>query len=562
MAKRILIVGGVAGGASVAARARRLDEFAEIIMYEKGPHVSFSNCALPFHLSDIVEESDDLVLMDPWVFWHQYRIQAKVNHEVMSIDRENKTIEVKDLKTGETTTEAYDVLVLSPGANPILPPRIKGLDRDNVYVLRNVVDVVKIKDAMKEAEEIAVVGAGFIGMEVAENLVHAGKKVHLIEMAGQVMQPFDQDMAQILHRELYDKGVDLVLDDGIGAVEDGKVVLYDGREIKADAVVMAIGVEPENTLAKQAGLELGVDGAIKVNHHYQTSDPDIYAVGDAIEVYSFFTGHPMRLAMASPAQRQARAAADHMYGRTYRNTGVISSCVLQVFDLNAAATGMNEKALKEAGMDYDYAYVIPMDRVGLMPGATPIYTKVLFAVPSGQLLGAQVISKGAADKRADVMAAMIMNHANLEDLKELELCYSPLYGTAKDALNHAALVGLNILNGDVRHVHVEDIRKLVEDGAFIIDAREENEYAQGHIKGAVNIPLSQFRDRLDEIPKDKTVYIHCRSSQRSYNMCRALMQRGYDPVNMDGSFLGLCVYEYFRDQTEDREPVVTAYNFN
>ncbi len=562
MSKRILIVGGVAGGASVAARARRLDEFAEIIMYERGPHVSFSNCALPFHLSDVVENSEDLVLMNPDVFWHQYRIRAEVNHEVLSIDREKKTIEVKDLKTGETAEEAYDVLVLSPGANPILPESIEGIEHENVYVLRNVVDVVKIKDAMKDAEEVAVIGAGFIGMEVSENLVHAGKKVHLIEKADQVMAPFDHDMAQILHRELYDQGVDLILGDGVKSVGDNTVVLEDGKEINADAVIMAIGVEPENTLAKQAGLELGVDGAIKVNHHYQTSDPDIYAVGDAIEVHSFFTGKPMRLAMAGPAQRQARAAADHIYGRTYRNTGVITSSVLRVFDLNAASTGMNEKELKAAGIPYDYAYVIPMDHVGLIPGAAPLFTKVLFGYPSGQLLGAQVIGKGAADKRADVMAAMIMMHANLEDLKELELCYSPVYGTAKDALNHAALVGLNILNGDMKHVHVEDIRGLAEDGAFIIDAREEGEYEAGHIKGAHNIPLSQFRDRLDEIPKDQPVYIHCRSSQRSYNMCRALMQRGYQPINMDGSFLGLCVYEYFADQTEGREPIVTAYNFN
>lgn len=561
MSKRILIVGGVAGGASVAARARRLDEHAEIIMYERGPHVSFSNCALPFHLSGVVESADDLVLMSPQTFWQRYRIQAKVGHEVTAIDRANKTIEVKDLAGGETRTEKYDVLVLSPGASPLLPPSIKGLDRENVYTLRNVVDVVKIKQATDKAEEIAVVGAGFIGMEVTENLVHAGKKVHLIEMADQVMTPFDQDMAQLLHRELYDNGVDLILGNGISAVEDGKVVLADGREVKADAVVMAIGVRPENTLAKEAGLELGVGGSIKVNHHYQTSDPNIYAVGDAIEVHSFFTGKPMRLALAGPAQRQARAAADHMYGRTYRNTGVISSAVLRVFSLNAASTGMNEKQLKEAGIPYDYSYVIPHDRVGLMPGSCPIFTKLLFGVPSGQLLGAQFISKGAADKRADVVAALLMMHANLEDLKELELCYSPLYGTAKDALNQAALVGLNILNGDVRHVHVDEIRGLVESGAMIIDAREEREYAAGHIKGAVNIPLSQFRDRLDEIPQDKTVYIHCRSSQRSYNMCRALMQLGYDPVNMDGSFLGLCVYEYFKDQTEGREPIVTAYNF-
>lgn len=561
MSKRILIVGGVAGGASVAARARRLDEQAEIIMFERGPNVSFSNCCLPFHLSEIIPESEKLVLMTPEVFWTRYRIQAKVRHEVTAIHRDKKTIDVKNLETGETTEEAYDVLVLSPGAHPITPCSIDGIDCANVYTVRNVQDIEVLKKASDAAEEIVVVGGGFIGMEVMENLVNAGKKVHLVEMLDQVMSPFDHDMAQIIHKEMHDKGCILHLNDAVKTIEDDHITLNSGKEIKADVVVMAIGVAPENKLAKDAGLELGLDGAVRVNHHYQTSDPDIYAVGDVIEVHSFFTGKPKRLSLAGPAQRQARAAADHIYGRTYRNTGVIGSSVLQVFDYNCASTGMNEKQLKEAGIPYDFAYVIPSDRVGLMPGASPLFTKILFAVPSGQLMGAQVIGKGNADKRADVMAAMIMMHANLEDLKELELCYAPIYGTAKDALNHAALVGLNILNGDVKHIHVSKIRELVEEGAFIIDAREENEFKNGHIKGAHNIPLSQFRDRLDEIPKDQTVYIHCRSSQRSYNMCRALMQLGYDPINMDGSFLGLCMYEYFTDITTGREPIVTEYNF-
>lgn len=562
MSKRILIVGGVAGGASAAARARRLDEHAEIIMFERGQNVSFSNCCLPFHLCGTIPRSDDLVLMTPDVFWDRYRIQAKVRHEVTSINREKKTIEVKNLDTDETFEEEYDVLILSPGASPILPRSIEGIDSDNVYTVRNVQDIEKLKMAADNAQEIVVIGGGFIGMEVMESLIHAGKSVHLVEMLDQVMSPFDYDMVQILHKEMIDHGCHVHLNDGLKAVKDGKVVLNSGKELPAEVVVMAIGVAPENQLAKDAGLELGLRGSIKVNHHYQTSDPNIYAVGDAIEVNSFFTGKPTRLPLAGPAQRQARAAADHINGRTYRNTGVIGSSVLKVFDYNCAATGMNEKQLQAEGIPYDFAYVIPLDHVGLMPNANPIFTKVLFAVPSGQLMGAQVIGKGNADKRADVMAAMIMMRGNLEDLKELELCYAPSYSTAKDPLNHAALVGLNILNGDMKHVHVSEIRDLAERGAFIIDSREEHEYEQGHIKGAHNIPLSQFRDRLDEIPKDQPVYVHCRSSQRSYNMCRALMQLGYDAINMDGSFLGLCMYEYFNDVTTDREPIVTEYNFN
>ncbi|MFC4709037.1 FAD-dependent oxidoreductase [Enterococcus eurekensis] len=565
MSKKIVIVGGVAGGASTAARVRRLDEHAEIVMFERGPFVSFSNCCLPFHLSETIEKAEDLVLMTPEQFHKQYNITAKVNQEVIKIDRESKNVTVRNVQTLEEYTESYDELVLSPGARAILPQGIKGISGANVFSVRNVPDIDQIKRYIDSngIEEVAVVGAGFIGLEVVENLQLAGKKVTLIEAADQVMTPFDYDMAQILHKEIYDHGVNLVLEDRLVEISEDHVVLDSGKIIPAQMVVMAIGVLPETKLAVESGIELGETGAIKVNHHYQTSAPHIYAVGDSIEVTHKQTGKVTQLTMAGPAQRQARAAADHIYGRTYRNHGVIGSSVVRVFNMNAACTGLNEKACKKEGIDYRTAYVIPKDKVGLMPGAKPIFFKLVYAYPSGQILGAQCIGEGNVDKRVDVIATLITFNGNLEDLKELELCYSPDYGTAKDAVNMAALVGLNILNGEYKQTSVTEIRALVESGAFIIDGREEREYQEGHIKGAINIPMSQFRERLNEIPKDQPVYIHCLSSQRSYNMVRALGMLGYDHVyNLMGSFLGISMYEYFNDQVKGREPIVTNYRFD
>lgn len=564
MSKRILVVGGVAGGASVATRIRRLDEMAEIIIFEKGPHVSFSNCSLPFHLSGIVESSDELVLMDPAQFKSQYNIDARVNSEVVSIDRENKSIEIRETLSGKTYCEKYDILVLSPGANAIMPKSIAGIDKEHVFSVRNVPDIHRIKTYIDDnnIEDIAVVGAGFIGLEVAENLKLAGKNVSIVEAASQVMTVMDYDMAQILHREIYNHRVDLILEDSLTEITDTHLILKSGRKVEAAAVIVAIGVTPEVSLAREANLEIGELGAIKVNHHYQTSDRSIYAVGDAIETSHLITGKQTRLTLAGPAQRQARAVANHLYGRTYKNTGVIGSSVVQCFGLNAASTGLNETQCKRNGIDYRVAYVIPGDKVGLMPNANPLHFKLIFAYPSGRILGAQAIGRGAADKRIDVIAAMITMNADIEDLAELELAYSPMYGTAKDVVNHAALVALNLLNGEYNQIEVSQVRELVESGAFIIDAREPDEYQAGHLRNAINIPLSQFRDRLNEIPKDRPVYIHCRSSQRSYNMVRALQNLGYENVvNISGSYLGICEYEFFNDKTQNREAIVTEYNF-
>lgn len=565
MSKRILIIGGVAGGASVAARARRIDESAEIVMFERGPFVSFSNCALPFHLSGIIEDAQDLVLMSPEGFAKQYNIDARVNHEVMSINKVEKTIIVKNVLTDEETTEQYDELVLSPGANAILPKSIKGIDQKHVFTVRNVPDIDGIKKYIDEnnIEDTVVIGGGYIGLEVAENLKLDNKNVTLVEAANQIMAPFDYDMVQILQKTVIDNGVDLFVEDGLAEIQKDKVILQSGQEVKAGIVIMAIGVVPETTLAKQADLEIGTTGGIKVNQHYQTSDHHIYAVGDAIEVTSLITMKPTRLTLAGPAQRQARAAADNMYGKTHRNTGVIGSSVVQCFEMNAAATGLTEKDCIAEGIDYLTSYVIPKDKVGLMPNAKPLFFKLIFANPSGRILGAQAVGQGNVDKRVDIIATMITMHGELEDLKELELCYSPMFGTAKDVVNMAALVGLNILNGDFKQVPVTEIRSLVENDAFIIDAREESEYAEGHLNNAVNIPLSQFRDRLGEIPKDQPVYIHCLSSQRSYNMVKALTLMGYENVyNLMGSFLGISMYEYYNDKIHDRTPIMTNYRFD
>lgn len=564
MSKRILIVGGVAGGASTAARVRRIDESAEVIMFEKGPHVSFSNCSLPYHLSGIVENSDSLVLMNPEVFKKRYNIQARVNNEVIKINREERTITVKDLALGNTYEEAYDKLVLSPGASPIRPNQIKGIHNQNVFTVRNVVDIEQLNAYVKnnEIKDIAVIGGGFIGVEVAENLRLANYNVSLVEFANQVMTPFDYDMAQILHKEMVDHGVNLVVNDGLLEIGEGFITTQSGKKIDAKAVVLAIGVRPETKLAEEAGLDIGETGAIKVDANYMTSDPNIYAVGDAIEVYHRLLHKPTRLALAGPAQKQARAVADHMYGVPSRNLGVIGSSSIHLFDLNAASTGLNARTAEAAGFNYDSVYIIPGDKVGLMPNSNVMHFKLVYETPTGRILGAQAIGKGNVDKRIDVIATMITMNGTLEDLKDLELTYSPMLGTAKDVVNHAALVALNQLYGRYREIKVSEVRELVENKAFIIDAREKNEYEQGHLINAVNIPLSEFRDRLSEIPKEQPVYVHCRSGQRSYNMVMALQNLGFTNVfNISGSYLGINLYEYFNDLVTGRDKIVTEYNF-
>lgn len=561
---KYLVVGGVAGGASTAARLRRLDENAQIIVFEKGPHVSFSNCCLPYRLSNTIANTEDLVLMQPEKFKKQYNIEVRVENEVLSIDRDSKTVQVKNLNTGETYQESYDKLILSPGANAVIP-NLPGIEDANVFIVKNVVDIAKLYDFIHRdsVKKITVVGGGFIGIETAENLVEAGYEVSLVEATSQILRIFDYDMVQILHKEMLDKGVNLILGDQVASFEGSNLRLGSGRLVESDAVVMAIGVRPDTKLAKDAGLDLNERGAIKVDANYRTNDENIYAVGDAIEVFNALTHKPMSLVLAGPAQKEARAAADHIYGRTVRNTGYIGSSCLRVFDYNAASTGLTAAQCEALGISYDIAFVIPQDKVGLMPDNHPLFYKLVYEVPTGKVLGAQAISKGEAAKRIDIVATLLKFGGTVDDLRDLELCYAPPFSTAKDAGNMAGLVACNLLQRVFRQVRVDEVRGLVESGAYIIDVREANEYAAGHIKTAINIPLSQLRERLDEIPTDRPVYLHCRSAQRSYNACLALQGRNFRNIyNISGSFLGISFYEYFNDVTQKREPIVTAYNFN
>ncbi len=560
MSKKILIVGGVAGGATVAVRARRLDENAEIIMFERGPNISFSNCALPYFLSDVVDTEDKLIIMNPEKLYNEFRIESRVHNEVVAIDKDNKEVTVKNLLTGEEYTESYDKLVLSPGAQPVVPP-FEGLDKVEHFTVRNVEDIVNLKDyIMRGPNDITVIGGGFIGVEVAENLKMADFNVTLIEAQDQIMQPFDYDMVQMLHKEIYDNGIDLILEDPVEKFEENTVVLKSGKRIKTDAVVMAIGVRPETKLAEEAGLEIGETRSIKVNHNYQTSDKDIYAVGDAIEVFHRLSGKTTRLALAGPAHVQSRAVADHINGRPVKQNGVIGTSAIKIFNMNGASTGLNEKMLKDLGLDYDVVMMPARDKIGPMPDSEMMHLKVIFERPTGRILGAQAIGKGNVDKRIDVIASVIKFNGDLEDLKDLELSYAPPFGTANDIVNLAGMTGLNILQGEFKQVPATEVRRLVEEGACIIDLRGAAGYNSCHIKGAKNIPLAEFRDRVDEIPKDQPVYMHCGVGKQSYNAILALQQMGYDNLyNIAGGLIGLSNYEYFNDKIGKQEPIVTGY---
>lgn len=564
MTKKFVIVGGVAGGASAAARIRRLDEKAEIQIYEKGPDISFSNCALPNYFSGEVGEVEDLVLYDPQGFMESYNLPAKTKHEVVRILHEDHKVVVRNLLTGEEFEDSYDYLILSPGARAIVPPSIKGHDGANVFTIKNVEDVRKASYFIEGqgVEEIVVVGGGFIGVEMAENLTKAGKKVSLVEFSDQIMAPFDYDMVQMLHKEMYDNGVNLVLNEAVSEIYDDRVVLASGKEIESQAVILAIGVRPDVDFAVESGIELGETGGILVDEHFRSNLQDVYAVGDAIETFNFLTGKKTRLALAGPAQREARIAVNHIFGRKDASKGVIGSSCIRLFDLNAGVTGLTEKECLKNGIDYEVALVIPNDRVKLMPGSKPVHFKLIFEKPTGRILGAQAIGKGDPIKKVDIIAAMITMGADLEDLKELELCYAPSFSTAKDVVNYAALVGLNLLEGEFKQVSFTKVRDLVKENAFILDVRGAEDYDQAHVKGAVNIPMNELRKRYDELPRDRTIYIHCRTAWTSYYSLRALKGLGFeDIVNIQGSFLQLSYYEYFNDMTSDRERILTGYNF-
>lgn len=541
MSKKVLIVGGVAGGASCAARLRRLDENAGIIMFERGPYISFANCGLPYFIGGVIEKREKLLLQTPESFKARFNVDVRVNSEVKSIDRKAKTVTVAS--EGKTYTESYDVLVLSPGSSPIAP-RIPGIESDKVFQLWTIPDMDNIAEAIKErdAKSAVVVGGGFIGIEMAENLVHAGLAVTIVDMMDQVMPNLDFDMAQIVHKHLTDNGVKLVLGEGVQGFEDGKggfAVLTDKRSISADIAILAIGVRPNSQLAKDCGLELGTRGGIVVDETLKTSDESIYAVGDAVEVKNFLSGEEAMMPLAGPANKMGRMAADNICGMNRRYRGTQGSAVAKVFDLTAASTGLSEKQIKASGKklnsDYRITIVHPLSHAGYYPGGMPLTLKLVFA-RDGRVLGAQAVGYKGVEKRIDVIATAIQFGATVYDLEETELCYAPPYSSAKDPVNIAGFSAENILSGNVDNITVAQLKDLPKD-AVILDVRTKAERDTGAIEGSVNIPVDGLRDKLDTLDKEKPYVVHCAVGLRSYIAARIMMQNGFKNVkNLAGGF--------------------------
>ena len=539
--KKVLIIGGVAGGASAAARLRRLDENAEIMMFEKGEHISFANCGLPYYIGGEITDKDALTLQTPKSFNARFRVDVRVFHEVTAIDRAAKTVSVRNIKTQEIYTESYDKLILSPGAKPVKPP-IEGIDSDKIFTLRNIPDTYKIDDFIKKQKPktAIVAGGGYIGVEMAENLHRAGLEVTLVEMLDQVIAPLDYDMACDVHRHMESKGVVLELGNAVKSIRDtGKelVVSLNNKEITADMLIMSIGVRPDSEIAGAAGLAVNERGAIIVNPDMLTSDPDIYAVGDAIEVIDFVTGQKAVIPLAGPANKQGRIAADNICGGSSQYGGTQGSAILKVFDMTVATTGINEKTAKRLGLNYDKSFTYSASHAGYYPGAVNMSVKIIFEKEAGKILGAQIVGFDGSDKRLDVIAAAIRFGATAFDLTRLELAYAPPYSSAKDPVNMAGFTIENILTGKVQNFHWHDVRDLPRDGSVILlDTRTTAEYAQGHIEGFVNIPLDELRNRLGELDRKKKVYITCQIGLRGYIAARILSQNGYDAYNLSGGY--------------------------
>lgn len=552
MSKRVLIVGGVAGGASAAARLRRLDEKAEIIIIERGEHISYANCGLPYYVGGAIRDRSRLFVATPQLFRDRFAIEVRTLTEALAIDREKQELVLKDLSDGRVYRERYDYLILSPGAAPVKPRSIPGLDLPNVYTLRTVPDADALYDRVvaKRARAATIIGGGMIGLETAENLVERGVAVSLVEAMDQVFPPLDREMAALVHEHLRAKGVRLYLGDPLAAVEplpDGRsaAVLKSGARLEADFVVVAIGVRPEVTLAKEAGLALGATGGILVDAQMRTSDPRILAVGDAVETTDFVTGQKAVVPMAGPANRMGRLAADTIAGRPGAYRGTIGTVIAKVFDLAVAATGKNEAALKKAGIEYRSCIIHPGSHAGYYPGADTMALKILFA-PDGKLLGAQVVGRDGVDKRIDVLATAIAFGGTVWDLQHLELAYAPPYGSAKDPVNMAGFVAGNILDGSAPNCTWREVPELLQRGAMLLDVREVSEYELGHVDGAVNIPLGQLRARIGEVPKDRPLIVYCQVGLRAYIAVRILKQRGYDNVlNLSGG------WRTYRAITED-----------
>jgi CoA-disulfide reductase len=541
MSKKIVIVGGVAGGATAAARLRRIDETSTIVLIERGEHISFANCGLPYYIGETIKDRKKLLVQTVEGMSKKFNLDIRNLTEVIGINRETKTVSVKNLQSNEVYEESYDTLILSPGARPIVP-NIEGLaDAKNVFTLRNIPDTDKIKSFVddQKPQRAVVIGGGFIGLEMAENLAERGVKVTVVELGKQVMAPIDYEMASIIHSHLIDKGVDLVLEDGVKAFKNNgnTIELASGKQICTDMSIMSIGVSPENQIAVMAGLDVGQRGGIQVNEYLQTTkDSDIYAIGDAIEVKDYINGNAAMIPLAGPANRQGRIVANNIYGKNEKYKGTLGTSIAKVFDLTVAATGINEKQLKQLGKNYQAVHIHPSSHAGYYPGAAPIALKLLFNPKDGSIYGAQAVGEDGVDKRIDVIATAIKGDLNVFDLTEVELSYAPPFSSAKDPVNMAGYVATNIMNGDVETIQWNEIDEIVENGGLLIDVREPIEREMGFIKGSINIPLGEIRDRLNEISKNKTVYVSCQVGLRGYLASRILSENGYGVKNLDGGW--------------------------
>jgi len=539
---KVVIIGGVAGGASTAARLRRVDEEAEIVMLEKGPYVSFANCGLPYYLSRTIDEREKLMVTTPQSLREMLNIDARPNNEAVAIDRERKSVLVREYPSGREYRESYDKLVLAPGAEPIVPP-LPGVDLEGVFILHNIPELDALDGYIKakQVERAVVIGGGFIGLEVAENLVERGISVSMVEMLNQVMAPVDYEMAVEVHEHLALHGVGLVLGDGLKSIEkvEGTGALMvrtgSGKELKTDLVVLAIGVRPNTKLAKESGLEVTQRGHIVTNERMQTSDPDIYAVGDAVEVKSSITGQPTSLALAGPASREGRVAADNIAGRDMTFKGVRGTSVVKVFDLTVASTGLNSHQLQQAGLPFNSVATHNNNHAGYYPGASPIHLKLLFG-PEGQIYGAQAVGTTGVEKRIDVIATAMHGKLTVFDLEDLELSYAPPFGSSRDPVNNIGFAAGNVLRGDCPVKHWDEVAALDDAEWFRLDVREQEEQAVGGVQGAHNIPLGELRSQLAELPKDKKILVNCASGQRSYFATRLLRQKGFDAYNLSGGF--------------------------
>ena len=549
---KVVIVGGVAGGATAAARIRRLDEQAEIVVFERSGYISYANCGLPYYIGGVIEDAGELTLQTPESFFTRFRVQIKVLHEVTAIHPDRKTVSVTNLQTGERFEESYDKLLLSPGAKPT-QPRFPGADSDRLFTLRTVEDTLRIRAYIDEHHPRSAVlaGGGFIGLELAENLRELGMDVTIVQKPMHLMTPFDADMAALIHGEMRRHGVKLALGHTVEgfAQRDGgmDVLLQDAAPLHADMVILAIGVTPDTALAKEAGLELGVRGSIVVNDRMETSVPDIYAVGDAVQVRHFVTGQDALIALAGPANKQGRIAADNICGGDSRYTGSQGSSVLKVFDMTAALTGLNETQAAAAGFDADSVILSPMSHAGYYPGGRVMTMKVVFEKATYRLLGAQIVGYEGVDKRIDVLATAIRAGMKATELKDLELAYAPPYSSAKDPVNMAGFMVDNIARGLLRQWHLADADSLPRDGSVtLLDTRTPGEYGAGHIDGFVNIPVDDLRERLHELDRTKPVYVICQSGLRSYIACRILAGHGFDCYNFSGG------YRFYATVTQER----------